>query len=157
MDKDFEQSITDVLDALDIKEQRKALRSAMRREGNRLKKQAGQTLAANGLHHGVEVGKTLIVRVYPDRYGAGFMVTSKPRGKRGYYKNTRGKEKPVAMWATEGTTQRYKRGNKKPSTGAMKRYHYLEDTENSAKHVVERRLWTDFEKNLQKALRKKGL
>lgn len=157
MDNELEKSITDLLDALNVGEQRKALRSAMRKEGNRLKKKAGSILSSKGLRHGVKVGKTLRVRVYPERYGAGFMVTAKPRGKQGYHKNTKGKEKPVAMWAEEGTVWRYKRKGKKPTTGSMKPYKYLSDTEAKSSGEVENNLWEAFQNNLEKAIQKKNL
>lgn len=156
-ENELEQSILDLLNALDVKEQKKALRSAMRKEGNRLKKKAGSILSAKGLRHGSDVAKSLRVRVYPDKYGAGFMVTAKPRGKQGYHKNARGKEKPIAMWAEEGTNARYKRNKKKSRTGSMGAYRFLADTQARSAGEVENTLWADFQKNLDKALKKKNL
>lgn len=156
-EQELEQSITDLLNALDVKEQRKALRSAMRKEGNRLKKKAGSILSSKGLRHGTEVAKSLRVRVYPAKYKAGFMVTAKPRRKQGYHKNARGKEKPVAMWAEEGTNARYKRNKKQSRTGTMGAYRFLAETQSRSGAEVENALWADFQKNLDKALKKKNL
>lgn len=124
---ELETAINDLLKDVSAKEQRKALRGAMRTEANNLKKAAVQRIRTQQggkkslplAHSGGGIEKTLLTRVYPDRYGLGFMVTVKPHGKKGYYKSktnsrNRGKrggsaqgEKPILMFAEEGT--RYRR------------------------------------------------
>ena len=103
--KDLDKPFKEVFEALDTKQQRLAMKSAMRREANRLKKQAATNLAASGLGRGTRqpVAKGLRSRVYPDRYGAGFMLTAKPHKSKGYHRNRYGKDKPVLMWAEDGT------------------------------------------------------
>ena len=46
---DINKPFADVYKALDMKDQRKAMRSAMRREGNRLKKAAVSNLGQSGI------------------------------------------------------------------------------------------------------------
>lgn len=162
----IDQSFRDVFTALDLKEQRKALRGAMRREGNRLKKAAVANLRSSGLGQGTRqrLDKGIIVRVYPDRYGAGFMVSVKPHRKKGYHINRQGLEKPVLMWAEEGTKSRKTRTRSKffirqrrgHATGRMRPYRFLTRAEASAGNV-EANLFADFQANLDKALRKQKL
>lgn len=156
-----------VFEALDTREQRKALKSAMRREGNRLKKAAAASLQSTGISQGKRqrLSKGLRVRVYPDRYGAGFMVTTKPYKGKGYHVNRQGKEKPVLMWAADGTKARYTktktrffiRRKKGHFTGYMPRYAFMWKTEESMAGNIENSLFDEFQKNLDRRLAKKGL
>lgn len=160
--RDLNKPFAEVYEALDEKAHRKAMRGAMRRVGNMVKKSAAQSASASGLRNGAQVAKGLRVRVYPDRFGLGFMVSTKPRGKKGYYKNRQGKEKPVLMWAAEGTKQRTTRSKSKwfvrkkrgHSTGRMPAFGFMEKTENREAGNVEANLFDVFEKNLEKAVRK---
>ena len=170
----------DVYKALDIKDQRKAMRSAMRREGNRLKKNAVSNLASSGIGQGTRrsLSSGIYVRTYPDRYGLGFMVSIKPHGRRkGIHLNRQGKQKPVLMWAEDGTRQRhigrriasvfgksrftgkkvrqYLRGG--ANRGKMQRYAFLAKTEQQTAGSVETNLFEGFQKNLERAARKQGL
>lgn len=179
-----------VLEALDLKEQRKAMRGAMRREANRIRKMAVGNMTSSGLLSSKgkkhrkdstttagKLGKGIYARVYPDKYGAGFMVSVTPHGKRGIHKNRQGLQKPVLMWAEEGTrfrrvgkrkkgfTYTSKRTGKKQrayirgghSTGTMPTYGFMEKTEAQATMSVEQNLFKDFQDNLNKAIVKKGL
>ena len=162
----IEAPFRDVFTALDLRAQRKALRGAMRREGNRLKKSATANLESSGIGTGTKrrLAKGIIVRVYPERMGAGFMVSVKPHRKKGYHLNRQGKEKPVLMWAEEGTGQRKTRSQSKffvrkrkgHATGRMKPYRFLSRAESNATSV-EANLFRDFQANLDKALKKQKL
>lgn len=162
---DLSQPFKEVFEALDTTEQRKAMRSAIRRNVNKARKVVEAKMEATKLGRGTNqrLSKSLRVRIYPDKYGLGAMITTKPRGKRGYHKNRFGKEKPVAMWAEDGTVKRTQRrkgfwGLKKGrNVGAMPAYHFLRDSEEAATHVIEENLFHDFQKNLEKRLRKKNL
>ena len=172
----------DVYKALDLRSQRKAMKSAMRREGNRLKKTAATNLQTSGIGQGTtrNLSRGIYTRVYPDRYGAGFMVSVKPhRGNnvKGIHTNRKGNMKPVLMWAEDGTRNRrtgrrklsffsksrisgkrirnYIRGGH--STGRMKRYAFMAKTEMQEETSVENNLFTTFQANLDKAARKQGL
>lgn len=177
---DLSKPFADVYKALDMKSQRKAMRSAMRREGNILKKAAVTNLRASGIGQGTRrsLSTGIYVRTYPDRYGLGFMVSVKPHGSRkGVHQNRQGKDKPVLMWAEDGTRLRrsgrrissffgrsrftgksirqYMRGG--ASRGRMRRYAFLAETEQQTGASVEGNLFTAFQNNLEKAARKQGL
>lgn len=156
------QPFRELFQALDMREQRKAMRSAVRRVGKELRKMAETDIPASGLGAGTRkaVAKSLRLRVYPARYGVGFMITTKPHGKEGFHKNRAGKEKPVLMWAAEGTRSRYTRGSIKRSrqfTGRMHNYDFLPIVEARGTQYVETNLLTELRGNLDKALRKKKL
>lgn len=179
---DLQNPFGDVHKALDLKAQRKAMKSAMRREGNRLKKAAAASLQASGIGQGTprNLSKGIYARVYPDRYGAGFMVSVKPhRGnnRKGIHTNRQGRMKPVLMWAEDGTRDR-RAGRRKISffsksritgkrirnyirgghnTGRMKRYAFMAKTERQEGTSVENNLFSTFQANLDKAARKQGL
>ncbi|MGI6233401.1 MAG: hypothetical protein ACOYJF_11255 [Prevotella sp.] len=162
---DIRNPFVSIYKALSLKDQRKALRGAMRREANRLKKQAAENMATSGLGSGTnqKLSKGIRTRVYPSRYGAGFMLSVKPRRKKGFHKNRQGLEKPVLMWAEEGTNPRKTKGSffsrkgKGHVTGRMRRYGFLRKTEQQAGQTVEQNLFRDFQDNLNKAARKQGL
>ena len=177
---DLNRPFADVYKALDPKAQRKAMKSAMCREGNRLKKVAVSNLGQSGIGQGTKrsLSSGIYVRTYPDRYGLGFMVSVKPHGKRkGIHLNRRNLEKPVLMWAEDGTRLRhvgrrissffgksrftgkkirqYLRGG--ASRGKMGRYAYLAKTEEQTADSVENNLFNDLQKNVERAARKQGL
>ena len=177
---DLTKPFADVYKALDMKSQRKAMRSAMRREGNRLKKAAVSNLEQSGIGQGAKrsLSSGIYVRTYPDRYGLGFMVSVKPHGKRkGIHLNRQNLEKPVLMWAEDGTRLRhvgrrissffgksrftgkkirqYLRGG--ASRGKMRRYAFLAKTEQQTGGSVETNLFDTFQGNLERAARKQGL
>ncbi len=177
---DITKPFTDVYKALDMKDQRKAMRSAMRREGNRLKKEAVTNLKATGIGQGTKrsLSSGIYVRTYPDRYGLGFMVSVQPHGNRkGIHINRQNLEKPVLMWAEDGTRLRhvgrrissffgksrftgkkirqYLRGG--TSRGKMGRYAFLAKTEAQTGDSVETNLFASFQKNLERAAMKQGL
>lgn len=165
--RDLARPFAEVYEALDPKEHRKAMRSAMRRQGNRLKRQAAANLQASGIGQGTaqRLSKGIRLRVYPERYGAGFMLSVKPNRKKGYHRNRRGLEKPVLMWAEEGTGERrtksrtrfFTRSRKGHSTGRMPRYGFMRRTEEQETHTVEQTLFGDFQDSLERAVRRKGL
>ncbi len=177
---DINKPFADVFKALDPKAQRKAMRGAMRREGNRLKKAAVSNLAQSGIGQGTRrsLSSGIYVRTYPERYGLGFMVSVKPHGsRRGIHLNRQGKEKPVLMWAEDGTRYRhvgrrissffgksrftgkkirqYLRGG--ASRGKMKRYGFLAKTERQTADSVETNLFGNLQANVDRAARKQGL
>lgn len=168
-----------VYDTLDVKEQRKAMKSAARREANVVRKAARQNAASSGLGKGTSqsLEKGIYARTYPDKFGAGFMVSVKPHGEKGIHTNRYGQKKPVLMWAETGTdvrhvgkrkgsykrfssimgrdTKRYRRSGH--STGKMPKYGFMEKTESQCTPGVEARLFDSFQKNVEKAARKNGL
>lgn len=175
---DLSKPFASVFNALDMKEQRKALKSAMRKEANRVKKEAQQSILGSGLGHGTNTDITAGVRarVYPDTKGLGFMATTKPRNGKGFHVNRFGKEKPVLMWAEDGTKSRRtgkrtsferilsrfgrksKRYNRDGAyRGKMKAYHFMESAELQEGNKAEDSLFRALQKNIEKAARKQGL
>lgn len=177
---DLDRPFAEVYRALDAKTQRRAMKSAMRREGNRLKKLAVSHLAGSGIGQGTRrsLSTGIYVRTYPDRYGMGFMVSVKPHGRRkGVHLNRQGMEKPVLMWAEEGTRMRragrragsffgrsrftgkkvrqYLRSG--ASRGRMRGYHFLSKTEQETAESVETNLFNNLSTNLERAARRQGL
>lgn len=172
---DINRPFGSVYQALDLKAQRKAMRSAMRRESNRLRKAAVSNLQSSGIGHGTKhsLSKGIRARVYPEKYGAGFMVTVKPhkanrktgQGEASMHRNRQGLKKPILSWAEEGTdlrrtktkTKIFTRKRKGHATGRMRRYGFMRKTDNQAEQIVERNLFNDFQENIEKAARKQGL
>lgn len=178
--RDIEKPFGEVFQALDEKTQRKALRSAMRKEGNRLKKAAIAKLDSKDIGKGTRrsLSSGIYLRVYPASYGLGFMVSVKPHGKRkGIHFNRQGREKPVLMWAEDGTKGRrcgrrissifgksrfsgkkirhYLRGG--AWRGRMRAYGFIADTESQDGDNVENNLFDNLQKNVEKQARKCGL
>lgn len=80
------------------------LKGAYRKTGNEILAIARQRLMSSGIVHASKLKKGIRLHVYPR--GGGFMITVKPHGKQGYHVNRFGLEKPVLMWAEEGTKER---------------------------------------------------
>jgi len=152
------QAFADLTAALDQKAVRNSLRSALRKSAGRVKQAAVQQMKSRGLGAGStqKLSKSIRTRVYPQNRG--FLVTVKPHGKKGYHRNRFGKEKPVLMWAEEGTAQRYTRvrGRKRHSTGSMKAYRFMQRAEDMTSATIEKDLLREYEVQLQKRLKQKG-
>lgn len=158
--------------ALSPKQQRKALTASMRTEATRLKRAAVANVKSSGLSTKTNVQRGVYSRVYPKRYGLGFLISVKPHGLKGIHTNRQGRQKPVLMFAEEGTQPRnvgrrkgaakfqkgkyatkayrtYSRSGH--STGRMKKYGFMDKTFQHETEGVEIRLFTEFEKNVDKA------
>ncbi len=180
--RDLNNPFADVWKALDAKEQRKAMRGAMRKEANNIKKAAQDAMSASGVGLGrkSDLRKSIYARVYPNKYGLGFMASVTPHGKRGIHTNRYGKEKPVAMWLESGVPEKqsvrrvgkrihgwrtitrtgrkgraYERSGH--STGKVKGYGFMAKAESQTASGVEDRLFDTLENNINKAARKHGL
>ena len=158
----------ELLNEMNAKDIKRTLRSTYRRIG-KLAAQPARDALASAIRHGSAMAKDIRVRVWSK--GFGFSVTVKPHGKQGYYRRSQdGKEKPVAMWAQEGTTDRYERHGGKSVfktadgfktmkgnwTGKMRGYHFLEASEKQGPAIVEREMFTALEIEAEKRLRKLG-
>lgn len=175
---DINKPFADVWKVLDMKEQRRAMKGAMRREANFVKKTAQANMGASGLGKGTkqDVKKGIYTRVFPDRYGTGAMVTAVPHGNRGIHTNRYGKQKPVAMWADGGTVMRHvgKRKNGKRivtrtgrkgrryersghSTGKMSDYGFMTKTEREVSDGVNERLGQNLVHNVKRAAKRLNL
>lgn len=154
--KDF----SDLLQALSPRELKKVLKSAYRKVGKEVRDVARQAVRNSGLHDASRVARAVRLRIYPR--GGGFMVTVKPHGKQGFTKNRKGFEKPIAMWAAEGTNTRLPRKGphyadigggrvrKIDYMGRMPVYDFLKDVEKQGGAIVERELGRTLENALPK-------
>lgn len=152
------QAFADLEAALSTKEARNSLRSALRKSAGRVKAVAVQQMKSRGLGAGStqKLSKSIRTRVYPQNRG--FMVTVKPHGKKGYHRNRFGKEKPVLMWAEEGTKARFTRGRggRRRFTGSMRAYRFMQRAEDMTAATIEKDLFREYETQLHKRLKKKG-
>ncbi len=155
---DITNPFREVFQALDTRKQRKAMKSAMRKEANLVKKKAQGNMRASGIDTSTGLPKSILTRVYPDKYGLGFMVTVQPHGTRAMHRRRDGKLKPVAFWAETGTRGRNMRGSRKLRfTGKMPAYGFMAKTEREVDGQVENDLFAAFQANVEKAARDNGL
>ena len=176
---DLSKPFESVYKALDMKQQRKALNGAMRKEAKRVREEVVQSLHNSGIGQGTltPLDKGIYTRIYPDKYGAGFMASIQPKNGKGIHVNRQMNEKPVLMWAESGTRPRHtgKRtsSNNRRSRftgkkvkyyrrsgayrGNMKPYHFMEDAERMDNDKVAENLFNQFQKNLERAAKKQGL
>lgn len=159
----------ELLRAMSPRDIKRTLKTAYRRIANQIADIARGDLAGSGLRHGNKMKRSVRVRVYPR--GSGFMITVKPHGKQGYYKRSQdGAEKPVAMWAVEGTKERYARhgrrvypiGNgqyrtmKGNWTGRMQAYSFLDNARDRGPSIIEQGIKPEIEKAVEERARKLG-
>ncbi len=92
------------------------------------------------------------------------MITVQPHGKQGYHVNRFGLQKPVLMWAEEGTETRHVRkgggkvaqlGDGKWRTlgkdrGKMPAYHFLDGVESEGAPIIEREISSRLEEAVMK-------
>lgn len=167
---------TDVLRALNARQLKLTLKSAYRKEGNKVKKiveQIASVATASGgphsgstLRHGGKVGASAKVRVYSR--GGGFMVDARAHGARGaQYTTSSGKIKPVLMWATEGTAVRGRKNwggkdhghtrRKGAYRGRMPKYDIIDRAEAQSVAFVEKDLESEIEAAAWRRAQKLGL
>jgi hypothetical protein len=169
--EDYERTFGEVLSCFDQREIRKALRSGYRKVGNKAAK-----LVREASHSRIRVlgdrrswDKSIRVRVYPK--GGGFVITTKFHGKQGFHRNRFGLEKPIVMWAAEGTVERYVRRNKGmsllwrqryfsgglPRRGRMPRYGFVDATTGQTYMLVEAELFKELDAAVTKRAEKLGV
>lgn len=159
----------ELLQAMNPRDIKRTLKAAYRRVGKMIADIARSDLASSGLRHGNKMKGN--IRVYVYSRGGGFKVTVKPHGKQGYYKRSQdGKEKPIAMWAEEGTTERHLRhgnhvypiGNgqyrtmKSDWTGSMRGYHFMIHANVMAEPIIDKNIQPEIEKAVYERLKKIG-
>lgn len=158
----------ELLQCFNKRDLKASLKGAYRKTGNEILKIARQRLMSSGIAHASKLKKGIRLRVYPR--GGGFMITVKPHGKQGYHVNRFGLEKPVLMWAEEGTKVRYVRhgGGQKVQTsegkwvtlgrrrGQMPAYHFLDGIEDKGGPIIERGLAPAIEQSVMSRASKNG-
>lgn len=152
---------------------KKSMRSAVRRVAAQAQKTAQGELLASGLKvkgDAADWKKGIRTRLYPDRMGAGFLVTVKARaasrktggGEKSMHKNRFGQKKPVLMWAEEGTAERrtsgrgFLRRRKGHGTGRMGAYRFMEAATPEMFRQTESGLLPEVEKAVKKVAAKCG-
>lgn len=178
---DLKKPFKDVYELLDLNDTRNAMRSSMRREAKRLRGVAVSKLRAYGpmTKKGKgDLADNILIRVYPKKYGTGFMLTVKGRNGKDpkIMHQTRRGLKPIMMWAEDGTRDRRvgRRTKSKPgrssfgkmlrryvrgghSTGRMNRYAFLARTEAQEEGRIESNLFDVFQKNITRRAKRKKL
>lgn len=159
----------ELLQAMNPRDIRKTLKTSYRRIGKMIADIARSDLASTSLRNASKMKRNIRVHVFSR--GSGFMITTKPHGKSGYYKRSQdGKEKPVLMWAAEGTKERYVyRGNrvyplgngqfrtmKGNWTGSMPGYFFLRHANRMAESITDKNIQPEIEKAVYERLRKAG-
>ena len=155
----------ELLKALSPKDMRKTLKSAYRKVGNELLMIAREKVASSDMQNAGKVAKSMRLRVYTR--GGGFMITTKPHGKQGYYVNRKGLEKPVLMWAEEGTKYRFPRKGffyaplmggvrKVEHMGKMPAYHFLDEVRARGGAIIEGKLGSELESAVERTADKLG-
>ncbi len=158
-------TLTELWRALDAKEQRRALKSAYRKVGKKVRSIAREEVRATGFktHNTAPLENSLYTWAFTG--GGGFMVTARPYKRKGMHVNSRKIEKPI-LWFLQGTkgrrtktqTKFFIRTRKGHSTGRIskKRYH-AERAEDRAVGIVESELADTLERNAYNILKRKGL
>ncbi len=158
----------ELLQVFNKRDLKASLKGAYRKVGNEILKVARDKVAQSGIANASKLKKGMRLRVYPR--GSGFMITVKPHGKQGYHLNRFGLQKPVLMWAEEGTKVRYARkgggqvvdmadgkwrtlGRRR---GQMPAYHFLDGVEGSGAPIIEREIGARLEEQVLKRAEKAG-
>lgn len=89
----------------------KAIKTAFRREANKVKKAADTNLRVSGIHNAAKLSRGIRAIVFKRKAGFRVTVGSKKankqgKGERGMHKNRRGQKKPILIWAEDGTVMR---------------------------------------------------
>lgn len=158
----------ELLQVFNKRDLKTSVKGAYRKVGGEVLKVARQKLMQSGIANASKLKKDIRLRVYPK--GGGFMITVKPHGKQGYHVNRFGLQKPVLMWAEEGTKVRYVRkgggqvaqlGDGKWRTlgrrrGQMPAYHFLDGVEAEGAPIIERDIGARLEETVLKRAKKMG-
>lgn len=119
---------------------RRALINSLRREGNKLKKQAIEKFESKAPQLRGRLNKPVNVLVH--KYGAGFRLRVKCKGKNACITNRKEKQKPAPFWMEHGTEER---SNRHRRTGRIKGLHILENL-NYNEAAITDDLFEDMEK-----------
>lgn len=152
--------------AMEPKQRLRTMRGAFRREANRVRR-----IAINNLRESIRTDKDMErgVRAVVFKNKPGFRVTvgtkTTKRGKSyGFHRNRRGLEKPVLLWAEDGTQPRYTRTRSKVYTrsrkghytGRMRSYRFMARTRDEVKDSVTESLHNELRERIIKDAKKYG-
>lgn len=161
---------------LDIEKRQEALKGAFRREANNVRRTAIKNLRSS-IRSNTALERGIRVEVFKRK--AGFRVTigtkvSKAGRRRGsvkevwsdmsYHKNSKGRKKPVLIWAEAGTEKRHTRYQltikkglvKGHYTGSMKRYGFMQKTAADVRDGVTDSLHNEIIDSVKEVAKKYG-
>ncbi len=154
----------ELLQCFNKRDLKASLKGAYRKTGNEILTIARQRLMSSGIAHASKLKKGIRLRVYPR--GGGFMITVKPHGKQGFHVNRFGLEKPVLMWAEEGTKERMLRHLPSDGkrvvridgkyrtvgafTGKMPAYHFLDGVYERGVQILNRDIPSNLEDSVMR-------
>lgn len=167
MDLEYDDSnLRHLFAAMDPRQRLKTMKKAFRREAARVRK-----VAVKNLRESIRTDRTMEkgVRSVVLRKHAGFRVTVGTKKTRkgksfGYHRNRRGEERPILLWAEDGTKSRYTRSFSKTYvrsrkghyTGRMKRYAFMERTRNEVISSVTDNLHNELRRTILEDAKKYG-
>lgn len=170
--EDYEKMFGEVLSCFDRRDIRAALRSGYRKVANKGAKIVRDASRQRIKIRGDRRSWDKSIRVYVYSKGGGFVITTKFHGKQGFHRNRCGKEKPVVMWAAEGTVERYVRGkgvrsllwrrkgftgSGLPRRGRMPNYGFVDATTPQVYTMVENDLYKELNQAVNKRAAKLGM
>lgn len=159
----------------------KAMRRGISREAHRIKRHAQENAMATARAKGLDVNDTFpqAVRAIVPKKLTGFVVTVVPTRTMGQYLTKKGKYKPIALWASDGTSARHTHtlkvwGRKGPHARIMKRKRkghptgrmlgrkggglkFIDRTERSEMPGVEGRMSNNIGDSVMRIAKKSGL
>lgn len=153
---------------MDVKQRMRTMRGAFRREANNVRKTAINNLRSS-LNSNRDLEKGIRAIVFKQK--AGFRVTvgtkranKQGKGERGFHVNRFGQKKPVLIWAEDGTNDRFtkngtkwgKRQRSSHWTGRMRRYAFMETTQDQVEGQVTEDLHKEVSDNIIKQAKKYG-
>lgn len=160
-----DEKLIKLFEALDPKRRRQALKGALRRTANLVRKKAQANLKSSHINTSTGLPKGIRRLLYKQKLGFRVTVGTGKKGVRGaFHTNRQGKEKPVLLWAEGGTGQRFtktatrifRRKRSGHSTGSMPRYGFMEKTRQEMSPEVDALLKNEINLNIQKIAKKYG-
>ena len=160
-----DEKLIKLFQALDPKQRKKAIKGALTRAANLVRKEAQANLKSSKINTSTGLPKGIRRLVYRDKLGFRVTVGTGKKGVRGaFHTNRQGKEKPVLLWAEGGTKRRFtvttsrifRRKRRGHPTGSMPRYGFMERTKQEITPKVDALLKNEINLNIQKIAKKYG-
>lgn len=170
-------NLRQLFNELEPKRRLQAIKGGFKRVANQVRKTAINNLRSSGLRTDKDLERG--VRAIVFKRAAGFRVTIGTKKAKKYkynrmwdgmHVNRRGEEKPILIWAEEGTKQRRTKGNSDPksrrrrayrlraahSTGRMRRYGFMAQTLSGVRDTVTDDVHNMVIDNIHKVAKKYG-
>lgn len=149
---------------LDAKNRKKALKGALRKCANMVKKEAVKKAKGYYRKAKSDPSKGVLAKVYKER-AVGFKVYVSPRSRKSMHTNRQGLQKPVLFWGSLGTAERTTKGRRslmksrrksKARRGRMPVYPFLKDADRSKGPEVTGMLRRSIVETVTKTAKKYG-